>query len=96
MHVESPTKRTFTLGQFVDIWRATGHWDAQGGFGYTVDTAFADALARAGPGAVHAFVGAQPVRSWRDITLDAHRLITLELGAPLRPPPTHFTFAPRE
>jgi hypothetical protein len=97
IHIESPTARLYTLGQFFDIWHDTSLWDAQGGLagpaGLKVDAAFVDALRSAKPGDIHVFVDGKPVStSYRDITLRKHKLITIEIGTPLKPPTTHYTF----
>ena len=98
IHVESPTPRLYTLGQFFDIWHYTSLWDAQGGLaasaGLVVDRSFVDALKSSKPGEIHVFVDGKPVStSYRDITLTKHKLITIESGTPLRPPTTHYDFS---
>ncbi|GAC1300237.1 MAG: hypothetical protein NVSMB19_06440 [Vulcanimicrobiaceae bacterium] len=70
IHIEAPRFRTFTLGEFFDIWgqplRAT-----------------AVASARARPGQIHAFVDGKVYRGdLRKIELSQHTDITLEVGAP--------------
>jgi hypothetical protein len=96
IHVESPTQGTYTLGQFLDIWHYTALWDKQGTLAaankISVDGSFADAVRGAKQGAVHAYVDGKPVSSFRDITLTAHKVITVELGAPLVKPTTSVTF----
>lgn len=93
VHVESPLKRTYTLGQFLDIWQDTAQWDAQGGLGASVDATFVTALRQASSDAIHAYVNGRPwPGSYRAIPLHAHALITLEIGRPLEPPTTRFTF----
>jgi len=96
IHVESPTQGTYTLGQFLDIWHYTALWDKQGTVAaankISVDGSFADALRQVKPGAVHAYVNGKPMSSFRDITLTAHKVITIELGAPLVKPTTSVTF----
>jgi hypothetical protein len=98
MHIESPTARLYTLGQFFDIWHDTSLWDAQGGLagpaGLVVDASFVNALKAAKPREIHIFVDGKPVSSdYRSITLTKHRLITIEIGAPLKPPTTHYDFS---
>ena len=98
IHVESPTARLYTLGQFFDIWHDTSLWDAQGGIagpaGLVVDASFVNALKAAKPGEIHIFVDGKPVStSYRDITLTKHKLITIEIGTPLKPPTTHYDFS---
>ena len=97
IHIESPTARLYTLGQFFDIWHGTSLWDAQGGLagpaGLVVDASFVTALKAAKPREIHIFVDGKPVSSdYRSITLTKHKLVTVEIGTPLKPPPTHYTF----
>jgi len=92
VHIESPTRQTYALGQFFDIWHYTSLWDSEGKLGYNVDASFVDALRRARPGDIHAYVDGKPVRSYRDITFTAHKVITLEIGAPLKPPTARVAF----
>jgi len=95
LHVESPTERTYTLGQFLDIWRNTSVTDATGGQSkmVTVDSSYLTVLAKAPSHSIHAYVGGKAVQgSYRNVTLTAHKLITLEIGSPLRTPLTSFAF----
>jgi hypothetical protein len=97
IHIESPTARLYTLGQFFDIWHDTSLWDAQGGIagpaGLVVDASFVNALKVAKPRDIHVFVDGKPVSSdYRSITLTKHRLITIEIGTPLKRPTTHYDF----
>jgi hypothetical protein len=97
VHIESPTPRLYTLGQFFDIWRYTSLWDAQGGLagpaGVVVNASFVNALRSAKPGDIHAFAGGRPVSGdYRSIALTKHKLITVEIGRPLKSPTTHYTF----
>ena len=74
IHVESPDSRTYTLGQFFDIW------------GQPLDARNVAGLL----GTVHAFVdGKSFTRSPREIVLGAHTQITLEVGAPIVTPPVY-------
>jgi hypothetical protein len=74
IHVESPDSRTYTLGQFFDIWGQP--LDGQNVAGLT--------------GTVRAFVDGKGFPgNPRGIVLGAHTQITLEVGAPLVPPPTY-------
>jgi|SRR5579872_3250616 len=74
IHVESPDSRTYTLGQFFDIWGQP--LDGQNVAGLT--------------GTVRAFVdGKAFMGSPRGIVLGAHTQITLEVGAPFAPPPVY-------
>jgi hypothetical protein len=98
IHIESPTPRLYTLGEFFDIWRYTSLWDAQGGLagpaGLVVDSSFVNALKAAKPREIHIFVDGKPVsRDYRRIPLTKHKLITIEIGTPLKPPTTHHDFS---
>ena len=98
IHIESPTARLYTLGQFFDIWHYTSLWDAQGGLagpaGLVFDSSFVDALRSAKPGEIHVYVGGKLVSTgYRNITLTAHKLVTVEIGTPLKPPTTHYNFS---
>jgi len=74
IHVESPDSRTYTLGQFFDIWGQP--LDAQNVAGLQ--------------GSVRAFVdGKAYIGSLRGIVLAAHRQITLQVGAPFVTPPVY-------
>lgn len=74
IHVESPDERTYTLGQFFDIW------------GQPLTATDVAGL----KGAVHAFVDGKPYSgNPRGIVLGAHTQITLEVGAPTVRPPTY-------
>ncbi len=74
IHVESPDSRTYTLGQFFDIW---GEPLAEGNVaGLT--------------GTTRVFVdGKRFMGNPRDIVLGAHTQITLEVGAPFVLPPVY-------
>ena len=74
IHVESPDSRTYTLGQFFDIW------------GQSLDGHNVAGLT----GTVRAFVdGKSFTGNPRDIVLGAHTQITLEVGAPFVTPPVY-------
>jgi hypothetical protein len=74
IHVESPDSRTYTLGQFFDIW------------GQPLDGRNVAGLT----GTVHAFVDGKPFTgNPRGIVLAAHSQITLEVGAPFVTPPVY-------
>jgi hypothetical protein len=93
IHIESPTRRTYRLGQFMDIWYDTALWDARGGLGYSVDATFVEALRRARPSEIHAYVNGKPIGSgYRSITLTAHKVITIEIGRPLKPSTAQVSF----
>jgi hypothetical protein len=81
IHVESPTSQLYTLGQFFDIW----------GMPLTPTQVATVPVTSDKP--LHVFVDGQPYdQSPNDIQLTAHKLITLEIGAPVSPP--GFTFPP--
>jgi hypothetical protein len=92
VHIESPTTKTYTLGQMLDIWDRTSQLDTQGAGGYQVDNSFVTALRAANPSDVHVYVGDKQVTDFNSIPLTAHELITIEIGGPLQPPTTAFTF----
>lgn len=74
IHIESPDERAYTLGNFFDIW------------GEPLSAREVAGLM----GTVHAFVDGKPYKgNPRDIVLEAHRLITLEVGTPVVTPPTY-------
>jgi hypothetical protein len=74
IHVESPDSRTYTLGQFFDIW------------GQPLTAREVAGL----KGTVRAFVDGKPYSGDpRAIVLGAHTQITLEVGTPTVPPPTY-------
>ena len=74
IHIESPDERTYTLGNFFDVWgRPLSARDVAGL-----------------QGLVRAFVDGQLYKgNPRDIVLTAHRLITLEVGQPVVSPPVY-------
>jgi hypothetical protein len=77
IHVESPQQRTFTLGNFFDIWHQPLGPDQLGPL----------------TGPITAFVNGQPVSGDpRNIPLDARGVIQLDLGGPIVPPQP-YTFA---
>ena len=74
IHVESPDSRTYTLGQFFDIWGQT--LDAKNVAGLT--------------GTIRASVDGKPYKgNPRDIVLGPHTQITLQVGAPFVTPPVY-------
>jgi len=74
IHVESPDNRTYTLGQFFDIW------------GQTLNVREVAGL----KGEVRAYVdGKRYFGDPRGIVLSAHTQITLEMGAPFVAPPVY-------
>jgi hypothetical protein len=75
IHIESPTRTTYTLGQFFDIW------------GQPLSTSEVGP----GAGPVTAFVdGAQYQGDPRSIPLEAHSVIQLDVGTVVPPQPYKF------
>ena len=80
IHIESPTQRTYTLGQFFDIW------------GQPLNRSDIAIYPVTG-GQLTIFVDGQQYNGDpRDIELKAHTQVVLELGQPL--PPPQFGFPP--
>ena len=76
IHIESPDDRSYTLGNFFNIW------------GQPLNKGNVAGL----KGAVHAFVDGKPYAgNVRDILLKAHEQITLTVGKPV-PTPPRYTF----
>ena len=74
LHIESPDARTYTLGNFFDVWGQP--------------LARSEVAGLRGP--VKAFVDGKPYAgNPREIVLTAHGQITLEIGAPIVPPPVY-------
>jgi hypothetical protein len=62
--------------------------------GLVVDASFVNALRSAKPGDIHVFIDGKPVSGdYRSITLTKHKLITIEISTPLKPPTTHYDFS---
>jgi hypothetical protein len=94
IHVESPTPRLYTLGQFFDIWSHTAQVDAQGGLDVHLDDSFVRDLKVAKPRSIHVYNGGTLLGSdYPDVTLTDHKVITVEIGTPLKPPTTSFDWA---
>jgi hypothetical protein len=75
MHIESPDTRTYTLGQFFDVW------------GKPLSATRAASLS----GKLKVFVGDRRYAGDpRAIVLKPHELITIELGRTVVPPPFRF------
>ncbi|HKC75349.1 MAG TPA: hypothetical protein VKF37_14295, partial [Chloroflexota bacterium] len=75
------------------IWHYTALWDVRGGLGYSIDATFVEALRHARPSEIHAYVNGKPIGSgYGGITLTAHKVITIEIGRPLKLPTTQVTF----
>jgi hypothetical protein len=80
VHIEAPSQRAFTLGQFFDVWGQP--LSASQVLGFKAD----------GQHSVQFFVDGQPYNGDpRQIPLGAHTLITIEYGPPFPMPPS-FTF----
>jgi hypothetical protein len=97
IHIESPTKQIYNLGQFFDIWHYTAAWDSgsplAASVGYSVNSAFPDALRAAKPSQIRVYVGGKYIgHDYKDVPLTYHKLITVELGTPVKPPTTKFDF----
>lgn len=82
IHVESPTATTYRLGTFFDIWKATKKTTTPPGDAYVRKLE-----AAAARGQVTVFYNGKPWhKSYRDIPLTAHAVITIEIGKPVVPP----------
>jgi hypothetical protein len=82
IHVESPIKKAFTLGNFFDIWEATNSTAQPGGDSF-IKTLRAAAARRQ----VKVFVEKQRrTGSYRSVPLLPDLGITIEIGKPTRPP----------
>jgi hypothetical protein len=85
IHVESPTKERFTLGQFFDVWGVKLTSECIGG------------ECASGASALSVFVNGKPFHGDpRDVPLLEHEVITLLLGTKAQLPaqiPSHFPFA---
>lgn len=80
IHVESPIHKTFTLGNFFDIWKATNSDASPPGDTYLRN------LDAAGIN-VTAFVnGKRWTAGYRSIPLQEHEVITIEIDKPVVPP----------
>ncbi|MHB8258148.1 MAG: hypothetical protein ACYDHY_11545 [Acidiferrobacterales bacterium] len=74
VHIESPNRRVYTLGNFFDIWGKPLNEHNVAGL----------------TGQVRAYVNGRPVfGKIRDIVLKAHDQITLEVGKPFVKPPVY-------
>lgn len=82
IHVESPNAKTYTLGNFFDIWKATASTAQPAGDAYVRKL-----QAAAKNGDVTVFVNGKPWhRSYRAVPLVQHAVITVEIGKPVVPP----------
>lgn len=77
VHLDGPSTRVYTLGQFCDIWSRTAH----------VDATFVNRLRATPANAIHVYVAGKGVSAdYRDVILTDREQVTIEIGAPLRPP----------
>lgn len=82
LHVESPIQKTFTLGQFFDVWKATKDDAIPSSDAYVLKLQQA-----AAQGNVTVFVGSKRwTRGYRSVPLLSHESITVEIGKPIVPP----------
>jgi hypothetical protein len=82
IHVESPSAKTYTLGNFFDIWKATKKYTDPPG------DAFLQRLEAAPAGNVHVFVNGKPyTKGYRTVRLTQHEVIAVELGKQVQPKP---------
>jgi hypothetical protein len=96
IHIESPPNKTFTLGQFMDVWNA---WSkANGGDAQKLDSTHVSTITLAPDQTMKVFIdlgdgkGAQPFTGDpRTIPLKSHEVITIEVTPPDVTPPPAFT-----
>ncbi len=82
IHVESPIHKTFTLGNFFDIWKATQADANPPGDGYVKSLQSA-----AAKGDVTVYVdGKLWTSGYRTVPLREHEVIAVEIGGPVVPP----------
>jgi hypothetical protein len=82
IHVESPTRKAFTLGNFFDVWEATNSSAQPGG-----DAFIKRLRAAAAHKQVEVFVERQRwTGSYRSVPLLPNIGITIEIGKPTKPP----------
>jgi hypothetical protein len=93
IHVESPSDRTFTLGDFFDVWSDWGHVPQ------LLDTTHVATLTLTGTQKLAVYVdlgdgkGAAPFSgNPRSIVLENHQVITLEITPPSVNPPPPFSW----
>jgi len=81
IHVESPTKKLYSLGQVVDIWKATSRTTLP------PNSSFLARLLTAKPNEITVFTNKKRwTQGWRTVPLSNHETITLEIGKPVVPP----------
>jgi Domain of unknown function (DUF4190) len=89
IHVESPDLRTFTLGDFFDVWAKTSSQPIR------LDSRHVGTITLTSGETLVVFVDGQRYdRDPRGIPLVSHRVIQLEITPPTIDPPPAFTFAP--
>jgi hypothetical protein len=89
IHVESPDLRTFTLGEFFDVWAKTSSQPVQ------LDSRHVGTLTLTAGQSLVAFVdGKRYEQDPRGIPLKSHEVIQLEISPPTIDPPPAYTFAP--
>jgi hypothetical protein len=97
IHIESPSSKTFTLGQFMDVWNS---WSkANGGDPQLLDATHVSTFTLTGDEQMKVYIdlgdgkGAQPYTGDpRKIQLKSHEVITIEITPPDVSPPPTFTF----
>lgn len=81
IHVESPTAKTYTLGNFFDIWNATKNSTVPRGY------TFLTHLEAASGSQITVFYNGKRWKSgYRSVPLTEHALITVEIGKPVISP----------
>ena len=89
IHVESPDLRTFTLGDFFDVWAKTSNPDAR------LDSRHVGTITLAAGQTLVVFVDGQRYdQDPSGIPLASHEVIQLEITPPTIDPPPAFTFPP--
>lgn len=82
IHVESPISKTFTLGNFFDIWKATKK------YADPPTDAFLTTLDRTPSSQIHVFVNGTPyTKGYRNVLLLQHEVIAVEIGKAVPPRP---------
>ena len=81
IHVESPTAKTYTLGDFFDVWNGTKNSTIPRGYSFLTH------LEAASPSQITIFYnGKRWTSGYRRVPLTEHALITVEIGKPVIPP----------
>jgi hypothetical protein len=82
IHVESPVAKTFTLGQFFDLWKASRTYTVPAGDAFVLKV-----RAAAARGALHVFLnGRQWTHDYARVPLKEHNVIAVEIGSPVVQP----------